>query len=529
MTAEIHDSLYPAGRYCLGMATTTSETSTGLRGRFWLQGNSEGEGTPGRLFLVAGSHPLLELDELLTPLTRETGRRKLPDGTELVTSSLIPPQELARQSLTIHGALETGELVTLPSAFTAGWTERGTGYKSHRLQAFYALLGDHVHGAEALFTRVRVRIRHLDAWANLPGFTLTPDLAAGKYTLAFEKPEVPPATLASGGRVAIEQVTGWEGPGVSGGKLERQVWLDVLDVPPATYRDIERTIVKPLMNLLTLSVSAECPVVAMEVSASPDHPWLTVHPAAMKPAAAAIIPLPRILLPLGEVGLAGVATWLDSVVRLGPLPSVVARAAATRDDPLETQLLELTTAAEGLHRLILPQRKRMTDEQAKEARSKALEAIKELLDDVATPSRQPLTTSPTRAIPAASLISPSTSGKPSQESPATPRSGRSAWSAPVSASRTPLRTASSTRTTQKSPSPSSSPCGGCSPDCCCSRPASTPRRSAIASTATRATSSSWNKHEHGSQPSTTPVKAPITDSNRLSRTLRADNGPSRTY
>jgi hypothetical protein len=120
----------------------------------------------------------------------------------------------------------------------------------------------------------------------------------------------------------------------------------------------------------------------MEVSASPSHPWLAVHNAAMKPAAEAIIPLPRILLPLGEVGLAGVATWLDTIVRLGPLPSVVARATDTRDDPLETQLLELTTAAEGLHRLLLPQSKRMTDTQADEARNMALEAIKELLDDV---------------------------------------------------------------------------------------------------------------------------------------------------
>lgn len=378
----MHDRPHPVGRYCLGMATTASDASTGLRGRFWLEGNSEGEGTPGRLFLVAGSHPLLELDELLTPLTRETGRKKLPDGTELVTSSLIPPQEWVRQSLTIHGTLETGELVTLPSAFTAGWTERGTGYKTHRLQSFYALRGDHVDGTDALFTRARVRIRHLDAWANLPGFTLTPDLAAGKYVLAFEKPEVSSAALASGGLVAIEQVTGWKGPDVSGGKLERQVWLDVLDVPPATYRDIERTIVKPLVNLLALSVSAECPVVDMEVSASPDHPWLAVHNAAMKPATEAIIPLPRILLPLEQITVTGVANWLDSIVRLGPLPSVVARATDARDDPLETQLLELTTAAEGLHRLILPQHKRMTDEQAKEARNKALEAIKELLDDV---------------------------------------------------------------------------------------------------------------------------------------------------
>jgi hypothetical protein len=299
-----------------------------------------------------------------------------------VESSLIPPQEWVRQSLTIHGTLETGEPVTLPSAFTAGWTDRGTGYQSQRLQCFYALIGDHVDGTDALFTCVRVRIRHLDAWANLPGFSYTPDLAAGKHTLAFEKPQVLPAALAGGGRVAIEQVVGWEGPGVSGGRLERQVWLDVLGVQPATYRDIERTIVKPLMNLLALSVSAECPVVDMEVSADPSGPWLAVHNAAMKPPAEAIIPPPRILLPLGEVGLAGVATWLDAIVRLGPLPSVVARATDTRDDPLETQLLELTTAAEGLHRLLLPQSKRMTDTQADEARKKALEAVKELLDDV---------------------------------------------------------------------------------------------------------------------------------------------------
>lgn len=353
-----------------------------MRGRFWLRGTPEREAIPGRLLLEAGSHPLLELDGALTPLWRETSRRKLPDGGEVVTSSPVPSEELISQSLTIHGEIETGELVTLPSAFTAGWTERGTGYKIHRLQAFYALVGDHVNGADALFTRARIRIRHLDAWANLPGFTLTPDLAAGMHTLAFERPEVPQATLANGARVAVEQVTGWEGPDVSGGKLKREVWLDVLDVPPATYRDIERTIVKPLVNLLTLSVSAECPVVALELSAGQDHLWLEVHSAAMKPAAEAIIPLPRILLPLAATGLRGVATWLDSVVPLGPLPSVVARAAATRDDPIETQLLELTTAAEGLHRLILPQCKRMTDDQAREARSKTLEALNGLVDDV---------------------------------------------------------------------------------------------------------------------------------------------------
>ena len=336
----------------------------------------------GRLFLKAGSGPLLELDEAVTPLWSETGRTKLPGGGEVVTSTLVPPEELARQSLTVHGELDTGERVTLPSAFTAGWTQNGTGYQSQRLRAFYALIGDHVDGANARFTGVRVRIRHLDAWANLPGFTSALDPATGKQTLVFEKPDVPPAALANGARVVVEQVTGRQGPDVSGGKLKRQVWLAVLNAPPATYRDIERSIVKPLANLLTLSTSKECPVVAVEVSADQSYPWMTVHSAAMKPAADAIVPLPEILLPLAVTGLEGVAAWLDSVIRLGPLPSVVARTAMTRDDPLETQLLELTTAAEGLHRLMLLQHKRMTDDQAKEARAKALEGIKELADDV---------------------------------------------------------------------------------------------------------------------------------------------------
>ena len=102
------------------MAVATNDTSNGLRGRFWLQGNPEDEAIAGRLFLMPGANPLLELDEWLTPLMEETSRTKQPDGTEVVTSSPISSVDLVRQSLNIHGTLETGALVTLPSAFTAG-------------------------------------------------------------------------------------------------------------------------------------------------------------------------------------------------------------------------------------------------------------------------------------------------------------------------------------------------------------------------------------------------------------------------
>jgi hypothetical protein len=338
------------------MATTTSDTSTGLHGRFWLQGEKEDSAVPGRLFLRAGAHPRLELDGALTPLMRETGRKQLPDGTEVRTSSPVPPQELAGQSLTIHGTLdETGEPVTLPAAFTSGWTMRGTGAQIHRLQAFYALVGAHVDGADTLFTSLRIRIRHLDAWANLPGFKMEPDLAAKKYTLSFDAPDVPPATMASGARLAIEQVTGW-GPGLPtacGGQLEGRLWLDVQDMPPTTYRNLDRKVVKPLMNLLTFAVGKECPLVEMAISAGQEHPWVSVHHANMKAAAEEIVPIRDILLPMSVIGLDVAVAWLDSTTSLGPLPSVVTRVATSQDDTLEAQLLELTTVVEGLHRLLL--------------------------------------------------------------------------------------------------------------------------------------------------------------------------------
>ncbi len=371
----------------LSMTTTMGNgANAGLRGQFWLAGaQKDGNTVPGRLFLEAGTHPTLELDGILTPLDRETDRRELPDGTVARVRTPVASEELVRQSLTVHGRLdETGEAVTLPAAFTVGgqWAVLGAAKGSQRLQSFYALLGAHVDGANAQFTQVRIRLRHLDAWAALPGFSLASDPTSGKLTLTFEKPTSPSAPLSSGARVTLEQITQVSQSTVCGGQLERQVWINVLDLPPTTYREIERQVVKPLMNLLTLAVDAECPLVTVMVSTGPDAPWLTVHHAAAKNPAEEIIPIRRILLPLAEIGMEGVAAWLDSIVRLGPLPSVVARLVSSQDDTLEGQLLELTTVAEGLHRLLRPEIKRMTKSQAKEARSKALEGVKELPEGV---------------------------------------------------------------------------------------------------------------------------------------------------
>ncbi len=360
---------------------TASDTSSGLRGRFWLQGEPEEKAVPGTLFLRPGSHPQLELDDALVPLIRETSRRSLPDGRELRESSLVPIEELVSQSLTIHGTLnKNAEDVTLPAAFTIGLT-MGPGPASHRLQAFYALLGAHVDGADTQFTSARIRIRHLDAWANLRSFKIA-GTADGGWTLTFEPAKVSSATMPSGARITLEQVHEVETPTVQRGQMKRHLLLDVLSMPPADYRDIDRKIVKPLMNLLTLAVGAECPLVELHLEAGSEGQWLTVHSAAMDAPAEEVIPPHEIVVPMAEIGLDGIAAWLESTANLGPLPSIITRVASAQDDTLEAQLLELTSTTEGLHRLLRPQEKRMTKQQAREARAKALEAVKDLDEDV---------------------------------------------------------------------------------------------------------------------------------------------------
>lgn len=335
------------------MVTMGSEADAGMRGRFWLRGDPKDKAVSGTLFLRPGAHPLLELDGALTPLMRESSRKNLPDGSEVRISSPAPDEELTGQYLTVHGTLDkTGEDVTLPSAFTVWWTW-GANHTSHRLQAFYALLGAHVDGVEATFTSARIRIRHLDAWANLRGFKVAAGSVDGSWTLSFEPPTISQATMTNGARIVLEQITQVVTPTTCGGHLKRHLLLDVLDMPPVTYRDLERTVAKPLTNILTLAVGEECPLVEMMLSTGADNRWLTVHSAALRPPADEIIPLPRILLPMGQIGLGGVASWLESTASLGPLPSIVAKVASSPADTLETQLLQLTTAAEGLHRLLI--------------------------------------------------------------------------------------------------------------------------------------------------------------------------------
>ena len=357
----------------------TTEAADVRAGHFWLADNDEHK-VSGRLTLDQGAAPRLELDQALTPLLRELEPREQPEGSRTLVFADAGPES---EFFVVHGAVNDGTAVTLVDAFQKK-RKVGAGADRQWLQAQFAVLGDHLGGRDQLYTEIRLQLRHLDAWAALPGFALEDVTASGqdRVTLAFRGSSPSPVSLRGGGQLDLEQTPEIEFSPLHGGRIGRAVWVRATGLPPATIDDLERRFVTPLSSLLTLATDAACPPVAVEVATGPNQPWLTLQNSGLEgPAEEARTP-DRQLLPLAALGLDRVATWLGSVDVLGPLPPVVAAAAAGSRGPLETQLLELTTVAEGLHRALFGNPRRLSGGQAERAREAVRASVRDLEENV---------------------------------------------------------------------------------------------------------------------------------------------------
>jgi hypothetical protein len=344
--------------------TNPTDRADGVVGRFWLAHDDE-HAIPGRLTLAEGANPRLELAQPLSPGWKEVDLGNQAEGFCTFVEAEEGP---GIESLVVHGALDGGTLVTLVDAFTKKRTVGG-GRERQWLEAHRALLGGHATGPDDHYSRIRLRLRHLDGWATLPGFSLeTSDAPHARATLEFQGSDSNSVALAGGGRLDLEQEPEIEFSALRGGRIGRVVWLRIVDLPPMTAADLDRRFGTPLSSLLTLATGTGCPLVAVEVASGPDQPWLMLHHSGLRAPAEEERAAYRQLLPLALLGLDRVAAWLDAVEELGPLPPVVAAAVARRGSTLETQLLELTTIAEGLHRRLFKESRRLSPEQARVAR-----------------------------------------------------------------------------------------------------------------------------------------------------------------
>jgi hypothetical protein len=128
-------------------------------------------------------------------------------------------------------------------------------------------------------------------------------------------------------------------------------WLQVQGVPAASLRGMDRGYSRPLASLVSLAAGVPTSPIDLEVQESPDKPWWPVYSASLVPGD--LSPTHELILQYGDVTPTALSTWLDRVELLGPLPSVVA-SSLRGPVQLETQVLVLSTVAEGLHRRLFP-------------------------------------------------------------------------------------------------------------------------------------------------------------------------------
>jgi hypothetical protein len=243
-----------------------------------------------------------------------------------------------RGPLTLHGqfTLEgSGESVpvSILQAHSTKWTHR-----SQNFLPIWSLVGGHIEPRHP-FRGVRLRI---------PGYAPRPD---------------EPVRLETGGTARINTQGGW---------------LELVDLPPRSYGEFDRTVIRPICTLLILATGER--MRPSEVQLSPDlDSWWPVHSASQDldnhPAANALVPL-------SDISIDVLATWLDQSHVLGPLPAGVASLLET-DLAVDTQVLILTTIAEGLHRALHPELLRFTPERGKEIRKGATDAVRQIDADAA--------------------------------------------------------------------------------------------------------------------------------------------------
>lgn len=347
---------------------------TPLVGRFWLAGNERS--ARGRLSLDRGESPLLELDQPLTPSLQEVARHKGPGDS--LTRQFVPVDEgPGYEALLLHGRLDDGSLLTLEDAFTTTRVWRSAGEDRQSLRARSAVVGAHVDGRDQTYARMRLRLRHQDAWVlrRLPAGGDSRCTPGHPDVDRFQSSSVP---LAGGGHLGLVHAPELEADDRDVARVGNAFWLELTELPPLTADLLDRRFVTPLASLLTLATGTDCPPVDFQVAITVDEPWLSVHHSGLRRDAEEVLPIVQEILPMGAVGLVGVGQWLDRAPRLGPLPPVVAAAAAGASRSLESQLLELTTVAEGLHERLFPGEVNFPEEEADAARRLVGEAVEDL-------------------------------------------------------------------------------------------------------------------------------------------------------
>lgn len=284
---------------------------------------------------------------------------------------MIPAADDER--LLVHAILaEPPRQATLVDCLSIQRQDVGTPFGAFNTQTLsprYMVRGLHSSGNKQLYDAIRIRPANIDSWAGLKGFVAS-SMCSDTTTLTYKRPDKIEAATASGIRISLHESVSRSWPSVTGGHIERKVWIECSNFSASTYEDLQRRLVTPLISFLSMLVGSRSPLV--EVMLHADDTWVRVDSANLARNASIGERAPHeILLPLSTIPFESLAKFVDVSEATGPLPPVIADAHGYLSQAtLETQLLEFATVAEGLHRRIFEDESRMSSVDAGRLRTK---------------------------------------------------------------------------------------------------------------------------------------------------------------
>ena len=345
---------------------------------------------PGRLDL-SGRRPRLELGGALFAFMKEVPSAP---GVSAFVEADDPPDSTVHgvlmgsvRSVTVFNARRLRLNAAVMSIMSARPNE---GLQEEVLEGDYAVLGAHVADGEEFFDAFDFRLRHQDAWAEHSGLSMKVD-TTGKRRVTFEyvNPDAVLVPLADdAGTLSLDAEASVSPLRVGGAYVDTRTRLKVMLNTPISIHDAWVRFVIPASSLLTMLNAKECPPIAFRVRSATQR-WCTVHIAGLGIDTSDVrsTKLPEApLMSRRQLGLERLAAWFELAERLTPLPQLIAGAFEASDRSVQNLLLELATAAEGLHRKLYPDARKLSKEQ----RDTGLEAVADL--DIDRDTKQALHT-----------------------------------------------------------------------------------------------------------------------------------------
>lgn len=288
-------------------------------------------------------------------------------------------------TVTVHGLLRGGapRKVTLVEAMNVGRDEVWGGVVPdpgmERLQARYAVVGAHLDGPDVLFESARIRLRHLDVWAQLPGMSTRVVEDGSEAVVTLQRPEeVVTAVAYPAGRLVLDSVLTVRRPTVRGAGLARAAELRWEGAAGSglSVDELWSRLVDPLRVLVTLAVDSESPAISLDLAETAGGQFVEVLHPGLGEADEAVLPAHEVFLTREHLDVRSLGRWLERAPTLGPIPRLVAGVAVSSGRrAVESELLELAAAAEGLHRRTWPNERIISKELARQARRAAMNAV----------------------------------------------------------------------------------------------------------------------------------------------------------